>query len=141
MADVIHIQRGFAPWQPAPDAVLVKEYQYYEMPTRGVIEQHGVRFLFICAPPSDDELTGWVYFHLSPREEEMLDNATPEEFENAIVHTGPCVMAFAVDGLGVVRSYVLDELSQVAFNDVADQFSQELGQIAEHAREIKTSLL
>lgn len=109
MADVIHVERGFSPWQPAPDAHLVKEYQYYEVPTRGVIEQHGIRYFFACLAGADDTVSAWIYIRIDPKTEARLDASAFEEFDT-VGFDGPAVMALAVEGPGVVAIQVLDEL-------------------------------
>lgn len=111
MADVINIERGFSPWQPSADAHLAKQYQYYEFPMAGVIEQHGTRYFFICIDGADEPVNLWFYGRLSPEDEAKCDQADATDFDSAVDFSGPAVLALAVEGPGIVASTVMGDVN------------------------------
>ena len=136
MADVIRLEKGFSPWQPASDAHLVKEYAYYEIPLRGVVEQHGVRYYFGCAAGRDEPVNVWVYVRLSADDEATLDSASYADFDHAIPLQGPGMLALAIEGPGVVATYSLDSFSE---NELARGYRALIGELesmTESAREL-----
>lgn len=125
MADVIHIVKGFSPWQPDADAELAKTYQYYEIPTAGIIDQHGTRFFFFCVDGAEDSVSLWFYSWISPALEDAIDAADSESFFEVAEFDGPSTMALAVEGLGIVVDVVLEELNtesvQAAYQALKEQ--------------------
>lgn len=136
MADVIRLEKGFSPWRPASDAVLVKEYAYHEIPLRGVVEQHGVRYYFGCAYGSDEPVSVWFYVRLGPGDEAVLDAASAEEFDKAVTFGGPAMLALALEGPGIVATYLMESLSQEEITHGYRSLVMELQDLAERAKEL-----
>ena len=137
MADVIHVEKGFSPWQPAQDARLVKQYQYYEIPLCGVIEQHGMRFFFACLAGADEAVNMWFYGRLSPEVETALDQATAEEFTSSAQFEGPAVMALAAEGPGIVATTMVDGLTSDEIRAAHEILYRELEAWASAAKELE----
>ena len=132
MADVIQVEKGCDPWRPSHDSVLVKQYRYYDMPLEGIIEQHGVRYYFQCMSGAQDQLNSWAYSYVGPDEESELDAATAEEFAQREAR-GPMALAFALEGLGVVCSTVIDEVTDDSIRAAHRQLAEEFRELAEAA--------
>lgn len=130
MADVIRIEKGFSPWQPAADALLVKEYAYHEIPLMGVVEQHGVRYYFGCAAGRDEPVSIWFYARLSVEEEAMLDGSSGDDFNSRVKFQGPAVLALALEGPGVVATYLMESLSE---EEIAHGYERLVGELQELA--------
>lgn len=56
MSDLVEIAEGGRPWKPTPGTVPGEILHRYDMPLVGVIEQHGVRYLFQCWAGEVDRL-------------------------------------------------------------------------------------
>lgn len=140
MGDVINLEKGFSPWRPAPDAVLAKEYAYYEIPLAGVIEQAGVRYFFHSVAV-DEHVSLWVYMHLSPTQEDVLDSASREDFMDAVNFEGAGMLALALEGPGIVATYLMDPLSREAIKDGYRVVVSELAHWLEGARELEHELI
>lgn len=136
MGDVIRLEKGFSPWRPASDAELVKEYAYYEIPLVGIIEQHGVRYYFECVLGQDASVNMWLYMRLSAEDEARLDEATAEEFHDAVEFTGPGMLALALEGPGLVAFYLMDPLSPNELDHGYQALVGELEHMVESAKEL-----
>jgi hypothetical protein len=137
MADVIHIANGFSPWKPSADAELVKQYQYYEFPLKGIIRQHGVRYYFACIGGVQSEVTVWLYVRVSPAEESALDNSTRETFGVAVHPSGPAVVALALEGTGIIASQLVDDVSPESVQQAFLYLQEAFESWANTAREVQ----
>lgn len=138
VADVVEIHRGFAPWKPSPDAELVKEYRYYDVPRTGVIEQHGVRYFFTCLDDDPDELVSiWFYCHLTREDEAVLDSASAAEFDTCVDFDGPGLLALAFEEVGIVAAEVMDELTSEHLAEAHDALVRRLRSQTEAAQELE----
>lgn len=106
MADVLHVTKGAPPWLPSPDAELVAEFSYYDVPLSGVIRQHGVDFYFQCLDNTPDPVSFWMYLHVTESERERLESApSPEDFDRLVGDIDvdrPVVLALALERLGIL---------------------------------------
>jgi hypothetical protein len=136
VTDVIQVQKGSPPWSPSPDARLVKEYQFHEIPLAGVLEQHGTRYFFFCSEGADERVNLWFYTRLSPEDEYGLDAADRENFMTAVGFDGPAVMALAADDLGVIAFANLDDLSSESMQEGFKAVFDELDALTRAAREL-----
>jgi hypothetical protein len=141
MADVIQIEAGHAPWRPAEDAELVKQYRYYEIPTAGVIQQHRTRYLFCCIAGQEERISFWLYTRLSSEDETALDEAPLEEFNHAIGLPGPAVIALVLEGPGVVSHRVIDELTEGSIAPTVQSLIEELEQYVLSGRDLEEALV
>ena len=137
MADVIHVENGYSPWQPSGDAELSKQYQYYEIPLRGVIVQHDVRYYFGCVGGAGEPVNFWLYAMITPEEEAVLDSTPREEFQTAIPFDSPAVLALAIDGTGIIASVVTDDLSEKSVHRAFDYLQAEVRSWASSAQEVE----
>ncbi len=136
MGDVIRLEQGFSPWQPASDARLVKEYAYYEVPLSGIIEQHGVRYYFHCVDGDDEPVSLWFYMRVNAEDEARLDAATADDFSTAVDFHGPGMLALAIEGPGVVATYLMDPLSTEAIREGCHELVRQLEDLTETAKEL-----
>lgn len=100
MSDQIALQVGAAPWNPSDDAVIVDEYDRYDMPTAGVIEQGGVPYLFECVEGVAERFNVWVYAPLSASEATAISVLEDPHLTSAMQHvfeSRNVAVALAVD--------------------------------------------
>lgn len=131
MTDLIQVTPGASPWKPTQDATLEAEYQYYDVPTLGVIRQHGADFLFRCFDDSDP-VSFWSYTHLTPGEREWLDAAnSSDEFEkkvDSLVASQSAVVAMALVEVGILTAEVVAVLTDENAEEVALALAHDLGE-------------
>jgi hypothetical protein len=99
VADLAEIAEGGRPWEPTPTSVLVDILHRYNMPLVGVIEQHGVRYLFQCWAGEVERANMWLYTRLTEGQDRLLaDESRP--FVDALddATRGEGVLAVALDG-------------------------------------------
>lgn len=99
MSVLVEITEGGRPWEPSTTTVPGAILHRYNTPLVGVIEQHGVRYLFQCWAGEVERANMWLYTVLDEDQERLLaDQGRP--FSDALVHatTGEGVLAVALDG-------------------------------------------
>jgi hypothetical protein len=64
MAKWLRLEKGHAPWQPAPDAELIQVMDQFNFPTLGVVRQDDQGFLFRCLYGHNEDESLWVYASL-----------------------------------------------------------------------------
>ena len=109
MSDLAEIAEGGRPWKPTETTVPREVLHRYNMPLVGVIEQHGVRYLFQCWGGEVERANLWLYSRLSDEQYGLLsDEARP--FTEALdeVTRGEGVLAVALDGRIVAWEPVVD---------------------------------
>lgn len=75
MSDLLQIELGTPPWAPAADIEERVRLDEYNIPLAGIIEQHGVPFLYVCAAGEESDANAWLYAHLNSEDIERLQNA------------------------------------------------------------------
>lgn len=114
MADLIAVHSGALPWKPSADSRVTEVYGKYDVPTAGVVQQHGVDFLFECISEGQSTLSVWIYTLVLPRERAHIEQAAPGQFEarmDSALHRRSGVLAIAVEGLGVLASIQVEDWS------------------------------
>lgn len=109
MSDLAEIAEGGRPWEPTPRSIPGEIFHRYNMPLVGVIEQHGVRYLFQCRAGEVERANMWLYTRLTEEQGRPLgDEARP--FEEALEEAtcGEGVLAVALDGRIVAWEPVSD---------------------------------
>lgn len=109
VSDLAEIAEGSRPWEPTPTTVPGEILHRYNMPLVGVIEQHGVRYLFQCWAGEVERANMWLYTRLTEEQYRLLgEEARP--FEDALEEAtrGEGVLALALDGRIVARERVSD---------------------------------
>ena len=99
MSDLAEIAEGGRPWKPTPTTVSGEILHRYNMPLVGVIEQHGVRYLFQCWGGEVERANLWLYTRLTEERGRLLsDESCP--FTEALDEAtrGDGVLAVALDG-------------------------------------------
>jgi hypothetical protein len=99
VSDLAEITEGGRPWKPTETTVSGEILHRYNMPLVGVIEQHGVRYLFQCWGGELERANIWLYTLLTERQDRLLqDEARPfaEALDDAT--RGEGVLAVALDG-------------------------------------------
>lgn len=99
MSDLAEIAEGRRPWEPSPGTVPGEILHRYNMPLVGVIEQHGVRYLFQCWAGEVARANMWLYTSLDEDQERLFgdeDGPFSEALEQAT--SGEGVLAVALDG-------------------------------------------
>jgi hypothetical protein len=64
MAKWLRLEKGHAPWQPAPDAELVRVEDEFNFPTLGIVHQDDGVFLFRCLYGHNEDESLWGYASL-----------------------------------------------------------------------------
>lgn len=115
MSDLVEIAEGGRPWEPSPTTVPGEILHRYNMPLVGVIEQHGVRYLFQCWAGEVERANMWLYTRLDDDQERLLadeDRPLSEALEQATIGEG--VLAVALDGRVVAWEPVPDAAARLA---------------------------
>lgn len=115
MSDLVEIAEGGRPWKPTPGTVPGEILHRYNMPLVGVMEQHGVRYLFQCWAGEVERANMWLYTRLTEEQDRLLgDEGHP--FEDALneVTRGEGVLAVALDGRIVAWEPVADAAGPLA---------------------------
>jgi hypothetical protein len=134
MADVLQVQHGAAPWRPAQDAEAVTEFEYYDVPLSGVVRQHNVDYLFLCAEGATESVSLWLYLHVTDSERDLLAGAeTPEEFDgmvDAMELDRPAVLAVAGEGRGILAYRVIPAADEGSVKQALRELAEELERLA-----------
>ncbi len=115
MSDLIEIAEGGRPWEPSPTTVPGEILHRYNMPLVGVIEQHGVHYLFQCWAGEVERANMWLYTRLTEEQEQLLADESrtfAEALEEAT--SGKGVLAVALDGRIVAWEPVVDAAGPLA---------------------------
>lgn len=114
------IELGRAPWKPTVDTILLEEYNYYNIPLSGLIQQEEVWadmaggpyygevfYLFANIVGPDEDVSVWGYVKMTPQQIEDLENLDPEPFRAKVrtLMEKPCVIAVMVEGHGITNSW------------------------------------
>jgi len=75
MSDLIQIEAGARPWEPSAATETLTILDEYNVPLAGLIEQHGVTFLFVCAAGEEEPDNVWLYSLVSAQEVKVLTEA------------------------------------------------------------------
>lgn len=99
MSDLAEIAEGGRPWNPTESTVPGEILHRYNMPLVGIIEQHGVRYLFQCWAGEVERANLWLYTRLTEERDRLLtDESRP--FTEALDEAtrGDGILAVALDG-------------------------------------------
>lgn len=86
------------PWMPATDVVPVHEFDRYNIPLSGILEQDGQMYLFACVFGEEDPDNVWAYAPVADDEIEHLRQLTGNDVLDAVedaLSNKPLVVAFA----------------------------------------------
>jgi hypothetical protein len=99
VSDLVEIAEGGRPWEPTPTTVAGEILHRYNMPLVGVIEQHGVRYLFQCWAGEVERANLWLYTRLTEEQDRLLGDES-QRFTDAQEEAtrGEGVLAVALDG-------------------------------------------
>jgi hypothetical protein len=139
MADTIQVQRWSRPWEPAGDARLVRELDYWDMPLAGVIEQHGVQHLFACLAGHLSSTHLWLYRSLTNAELAQIERTKePEELRGVVDELlapgGSMVLAIADDDAGILGATTIDSLEDAELRAAIRRISEDLNVYLEEKR-------
>jgi len=115
VSDLAEIAEGGRPWIPTETSVPGEILHRYNMPLVGVIEQHGVRYLFQCWGGEVERANLWLYTRLTEKQDRLLgEEAHP--FDDALEEAtrGEGVLAVALDGRIVAWEPVPDVAGPLA---------------------------
>jgi hypothetical protein len=115
VSDLAEIAEGGRPWMPTETTVPGEILHRYNMPLVGVIEQHGVRYLFQCWGGEVERANLWLYTLLTEEQDRLLgEEAHP--FDDALEEAtrGEGVLAVALDGRIVAWEPVPDVAGPLA---------------------------
>jgi hypothetical protein len=87
MSDQIRLEVGHQPWKPSPDSQMVVEYQYYDIPLSGILEQDGQQYMFVCLDGADENLSVWWYTLINAEQRQWMESATTAEEFHERLHT------------------------------------------------------
>lgn len=142
MADLLDVQPGALPWQPAADAELVEVYHRYDVPLIGLVRRHGTTYLFSCVFGVGRRTSIWAYAHLTESEVELIDEVDEAGFERLVqlLLTGRgLVVAIANENTGIGAVYKLsahDNYGDVldSLRSILEEFAQQLEQLHDVGR-------
>lgn len=86
MSDLIRLGYGARPWQPSPDAELVAEYQFYDIPLSGILRQGGLEYLFLCLDGAEANVSLWWYTQVTAERRQWLESAPDQQEFNRRLH-------------------------------------------------------
>jgi methionyl-tRNA formyltransferase len=107
MGDHLEVLRGRKPWQPTAETRIVATYNYYDHPTAGVLESHGVKHVFTCVEGVADVAGVWTYTHATDAEIQELESLPSDQLHAALMQFmahHPTVVAIALEDHGIVAS-------------------------------------
>ena len=109
MSELTEIAEGGRPWMPTETTVAAEILHRYNMPLVGVIEQHGIRYLFQCWGGEVERANLWLYTRLTNDLDRLLSDET-RPFTDALddATRGEGVLAVALDGRIVAWEPVQD---------------------------------
>jgi len=87
LTDLISPVKSARPWSPSQDAVLVDEFDHYNIPLAGLLEQHGSQHLFVCAVGEEDDVNVWLYAPVSEDDVAVLRRSVGDDFPPAMART------------------------------------------------------
>lgn len=123
MSELAEIAGGGRPWKPTETTVPGEVMHRYNMPLVGVIEQHGVRYLFQCWGGEVERANLWLYTRLSDEQFRLLsDDTRPFTEVLGDVTRGGGALALALDGRIVAWEPVPDVDEPMA--EVTDLLSE-----------------
>jgi len=111
MSDHIHIEQGALPWRPSQSSEVQCVFHEFTIPLVGVVEQHGVSYLFWCVIGHAAPEHAWAYSRIDPEQVEYLQGASAENFDERlreVVGDGASSFAIASDDKGVIESVILE---------------------------------
>lgn len=137
MSDLVEIAEGGRPWKPTPTTVPGEILHRYNMPLVGVIEQHGVQYLFQCWGGEVERANLWLYTRLTEERSRLLSDET-RPFAEALDEAtrGDGVLAVALDG----RIVAWEPIAEAAgpFADIIDLLSDRaLAVLEEESRAVE----
>lgn len=78
-------EQGAFAWLPAENVEPVEEYDYYDIPLCGVVEQGGMHYLFRCIFGEIEKASVWAYAPLTAGAEKDLAKAdSPGDFDEVV---------------------------------------------------------
>lgn len=120
MGDFIRLQKGAPPWEGSGDpAHHVETYHFHDIPLIGLIQQHGVNYLFRCFAGEVEPLNLWSYTLVEDAEiVDLEETTTAQEFDRRVneLASRPGVLALSVDGIGIVASREVQDWSDPESN-------------------------
>ena len=110
MTEHITLQLGAQPWLPSESVRLVRELNYYDMPTEGILKTKNrfpaSRFFFACIDGAASEYSLWVYAPISRSEARRLARLQTHDlrlFEAKLLVNRPLVIAMAHETKGIAH--------------------------------------
>lgn len=119
MSDAVHIEQGARPWLPTPETTSRVVLHSFSIPLAGVIEQHGVLYLYWCVTGHAAPENAWAYAPISEEAVAKLEAANDQTFDAALreaVGDNACTFAVASDDKGIIASVILSP--PASFDDV-----------------------
>jgi hypothetical protein len=144
------LQLGARPWHPSSSVRLVRELNYYDMPTEGILRRRfvPVYYFFACIDGAVNEYNLWVYAPIKRSEARRLKKLSGDElraFEVPLLLGRPLVIALAHETEGLkhrahvklVREEKLDKaepkLARAAWSTVTEDLKAEAGAVQKMA--------
>jgi hypothetical protein len=133
MSDAVHIEAGAKPWLPSPETTSVVVLHRFTIPLVGVIDQHGVQYLYWCVVGHAAPESAWAYASVNADGVERLKAADGDSFDDVlreVVDQNACTFAMASDERGVIASVMLlppakfDDVHQRGMTEMAEKFRE-----------------
>lgn len=122
MSDAVHIEQGARPWLPTAETVSKGVLHRFSIPLAGIIEQHGVLYVYWCVTGHAAPESAWAYAPITDEDAEKLKNSDEGSFDAALRETigdNACTFAVASDEKGIIASVILTP--SASFDDVHER--------------------
>jgi hypothetical protein len=102
MADRIHVENQCVPWSPSAHSRLRDVFHSYDGPRIGVVEQHGVKYLFACLAGESHPVSFWGYGLVHDAQVAELNTVDPDDFDATLARI---VEQNGLDVVALAREY------------------------------------
>jgi hypothetical protein len=148
MTDQIALQLGARPWLPSRSVRLVRELNYYDMPTEGILKRRfrPSYYFFACIDGAASEYSLWAYCPITRREARRLKHLVADElraFEVGILIGRSLIVATASESSGLLHQAKVQvrgplqpeepKLARQAWQTVNEEIKAEAGAVARMA--------
>lgn len=148
MSEHIDLQLGARPWLPSRSVRVVRELNYYDMPTEGILRRRfrPSYYFFACIDGVASEYNMWVYAPITWKESRRLKRLKADElrrFETSLLVGRSLLIATASEASGITHQAEVEireplkpeepKLAREAWQTVNEEIKAEAGAIARMA--------
>lgn len=129
VSDALHIEQGAHPWLPTSETTSRVVLHRYSIPLAGIIEQHGVLYVYWCVTGHAAPENAWAYAQIESEAAERLENTDADSFDavlREVVGDKVCAFAVASDDRGIIANVLLNPPAN--FDNVHERGMAEIGE-------------